>query len=306
MTAGKLFLIGLCVSFLLSPALSGQDSPVAPEPEKKIKARIAAAEKSKIVLSDDGRTVIGIMEQERKMYTIPKGVTVIGPKAFAGCVEMRKITLPDTLETIEAEAFKGCIGLKNITIPKGVKKIGREAFLGCKFKKVVIPEGVETISSSAFYGCTELERVTLPSTLVEIKGAAFRGCPKLKVVTLPASLENLASDAFHGTTIRVAPKNPNFYSDERGVLFHKPEKMLVVAPVTLPKRYTIPADITSIEKAAFQGCEEMKCVTVHAGVLKIGDGAFAGVEKVERDIVSPEVTVYCAAESKPDGWSDEW
>ena len=102
MSAGKLLLIGLCVSFLLSPALFGQDLPAAPEPEKKIKARIAAAEKSQIVLSDDGRTVIGIMEQkqERKAYTVPKGVTSIGPKAFAGCVEMRKITLPDTLVTI--------------------------------------------------------------------------------------------------------------------------------------------------------------------------------------------------------------
>ncbi|MBO5959185.1 MAG: leucine-rich repeat domain-containing protein [Lentisphaeria bacterium] len=127
----KLFLIGLCFSFLLNPALFGQND--VEEPAGKIKARIAAAEKSKIVLSDDGRTVIGIMEQkqERKAYTVPKGVTSIGPRAFAGCVEMRKITLPDTLETIEAEAFKGCIGLKNITIPKGVKKIGREAFLGC-------------------------------------------------------------------------------------------------------------------------------------------------------------------------------
>ena len=283
MSAGKLLLIGLCVSFLLSPALFGQDLPAAPEPEKKIKARIAAAEKSQIVLSEDGRTVIGVMEQkqERKAYTVPKGVTSIGPKAFAGCVEMRKITLPDTLVTIEKEAFNGCIGLKTIIIPEGVKKIGSFAFQGCKFKKVVIPEGVETISSSAFYECSELERVTLPSTLVEIKSAAFRGCPKLKVVTLPENLTTLASDAFHKTTVRVSPKNPNFYSDEKGVLFHKQEKKLVVAPVTLPKRYTIPADITSIENAAFQACEEMKCVTVHAGVLKIGDGAFAGVEKVE-------------------------
>ena len=249
MTAGKLLLIGLCVSFLLSPALFGQDLPAAPEPEKNIKARLAAAEKSQIVLSDDGRTVIGIMEQEqeRKMYTIPKGVTVIGPKAFAGCTEMRKITLPDTLEVIEAEAFKGCIGLKNITIPKGVKKIGREAFQGCKFKKVEIPQGVVTISARAFYECSELERVVLPSTLVEIKSAAFRGCPKLKVVTLPENLTILASDAFHKTMVRVSPKNPNFYSDEKGVLFHKQEKKLVVAPMTLPKRYTIPADITSIE-----------------------------------------------------------
>ena len=66
MSAGKLFLIGLCVSFLLSPALFGQDLPAAPEPEKKIKARIAAAEKSQIVLSEDGRTVIGIMEQKQE------------------------------------------------------------------------------------------------------------------------------------------------------------------------------------------------------------------------------------------------
>ena len=56
---------------------------------------------------------------------------------------------------------------------------------------------------------------------------------------------------------------------------------LIVAPRALPKRYTIPPDITSIENGAFQVCEEMKCVTIHAGVLKIGDGAFAGVEKVE-------------------------
>ena len=282
----KLFWIGTCFSFLLIPALSGQDD--VEEPAGKIKARIAAAEKSQIALSDDGKTVIGVRELDRKMYVVPKGVTVIGPKAFAGCTEMRKITLPDTLETIEAEAFKGCIGLKNITIPKGVKKIGMEAFQGCKFKKVEIPQGVVTISARAFYECSELERVLLPSTLVEIKFSAFRGCPKLKDVTLPASLENLASDAFHGrTTIRVAPKNPNFYTDAKGVLFHRESKKLIVAPRALPKRYTIPPDITSIENGAFQVCEEMKCVTIHAGVLKIGDGAFAGVEKIELAAENP-------------------
>ena len=275
----KLFWIGTCFSFLLIPALSGQDD--VEEPAGKIKARIAAAEKSQIALSDDGKTVIGVRELDRKMYVVPKGVTAIGPEAFAGCTEMRKITLPDTLEVIEEEAFKGCIGLKNITIPKGVKKIGREAFQGCKFKKVEIPQGVVTISARAFYECSELERVVLPSTLVEIKSSAFRGSPKLKDVTLPASLETLASDAFHGTTIRVAPKNPNFYTDAKGVLFHRESKKLIVAPRALPKRYTIPPDITSIENGAFQVCEEMKCVTIHAGVLKIGDGAFACVEKVE-------------------------
>ena len=275
----KLLLIGLCFSFLLNPALFGQDD--VEEPAGKIKARIAAAEKAQIVLSEDGRTVTGVLDKERKMFTIPKGVTAIGPEAFAGCVQMRKITLPDTLKIIDAGAFKGCIGLKNITIPKGVEKIGKEAFLGCKFKKVEIPQGVVTISARAFYECSELERVVLPSTLVEIKSSAFRGCPKLKDVTLPASLEKLASDAFHVATLKVSPKNPQFYTDAKGVLFHRGDRKLIVAPRALPKRYVIPPDIISIESGAFQICEEMKCVTIHAGVITIGDGAFAGVEKVE-------------------------
>lgn len=281
MNTKRKFFAVVFLSSLLVAVVFGKETPEV-EPPGKIKARIAAAEKAKLVLSEDGRTVTGVKDRERKTFTIPQGVTAIGAEAFAECPNLRKVTIPDTVEVIGPAAFKNNLALKSVSLPKSVKRIGRAAFQKCGIKRIEVPEGVTVIDSLTFYDCPELERVTLPATVTEIRSRAFWASPHIKEITLPEGLTTLGRDSIYGVAIKVSPKNPHFYIDGKGVLFDRRENKLIVAPRSLTRRYAIPEDITSIEYGAFQFCgRNMNNIIVHKGVTMIGDGAFVGSEAVE-------------------------
>ena len=62
---------------------------------------------------------------------IPRGVTIIGYRAFYGCNRITSITIPNSVTSIGQFAFMGCSGLTSITIPNSVTRIYDGAFEGC-------------------------------------------------------------------------------------------------------------------------------------------------------------------------------
>jgi len=70
-----------------------------------------------------------------------------------------------------------------------------------------------------------------------------------------------------------AQNNPNFYFDNRGVLFNKKSKSLLGAPMDLTGSYVIPNSVTKIGRHAFVGCN-LTNITIPNSVTKIGDFAF--------------------------------
>ncbi len=67
--------------------------------------------------------------------TMDDGVTVIGPKAFEHCANLRSIRLSANLEVICLSAFLGCKSLKEIHIPHSLKRVDDWAFGLCCFDK---------------------------------------------------------------------------------------------------------------------------------------------------------------------------
>lgn len=73
--------------------------------------------------------------------TVPTGITVIGPQAFADKPMLRSVELPGTVTAIEYKAFLNCPALEYVTIPQSVTELGQLLFLGSVQATVYTPQG---------------------------------------------------------------------------------------------------------------------------------------------------------------------
>lgn len=73
--------------------------------------------------------------------TVPTGVTVIGPQAFADKPMLRSVELPNTVTAIRDKAFLNCPALEYVTIPQSVTALGQLLFLGSVQSAVYTPDG---------------------------------------------------------------------------------------------------------------------------------------------------------------------
>ena len=144
-------------------------------------------------------------------------------------------------------------------------------------RTVRIGDGVTTIPRYSFAYLPNLTTVQLSNTVTTI-GAAFQGCDQLTTVTIPASVTDLSTAAFQEcaslTGIWVNPNNPNYSSDDRGVLFNKNKTELLTAPGGLSGHYTVPEGVTSISQA-FRVCEKLTSVTIPSSVTVLPSYAFS-------------------------------
>jgi hypothetical protein len=77
------------------------------------------------------------------------------------------------------------------------------------------------------------------------------------------------------TSIKVDSNNPNYSSDNFGVLFNKTKTLIIQYPAgnTQPS-YTIQNTVTSIENYAFQQAPNLTSITIPASVTNIGNYTF--------------------------------
>jgi hypothetical protein len=64
-------------------------------------------------------------------YTIPEGVTNIGPYAFNDCTSVTGVTIPSSVNSIGADAFVSCSSLANVTLTNGLANIGSSRWFRC-------------------------------------------------------------------------------------------------------------------------------------------------------------------------------
>ena len=153
------------------------------------------------------------------------------------------------------------------------------------------------IGANAFYNCTlSTGRILLPEGMIYIDDYAFEGA-EVGTLRLSSTIQHIAPYAFAGNKfgdLTVVPANPYFAflnSDQEDrnftVLTNKEQTTLLCAPGAKAREYNgdgsttyittfnVPTQITEIGDMAFYGNQNLTRVNLHAGITRLGMGAFS-------------------------------
>lgn len=227
--------------------------------------------------------------------TIGKGVNNIGENVFFDCNSLKSITVDSKNKDYSSDTYGVLYNKKktmlmqypvgntrtSFSIPDSVTAIGVYAFRNCKrLNNIIFPESVTYISNHAFYACTGLTSVTIDGWVRTIGIHSFDNCTKLTTVTIGKYVSAIGEMAFNNCTalksIVVDPKNESYSSDINGALYNKDKTKIIRYPIgNTQTSFSIPNSVKNIDKYAFNGCANIKCVTIGAGVTNIGNMAFS-------------------------------
>ena len=201
-------------------------------------------------------------------YAIPAEVTSIAPEAFNDADNLTAVTIPAGLTSISSWAFVNCSKLTSITIPVAVKEIGYNAFISCQALTEIKVEAANTAYTSVDGVLFDKSKKTLikypegrkatayaiPAGVTNIEENAFEGSEKLTSITIPATVKKIGEGAFFrsGLTSAVIPAGVDTIKSH---LFSWCENLTSV---------TLPASVKWIEYGAFNGCKNLKSLTVGA------------------------------------------
>jgi uncharacterized repeat protein (TIGR02543 family) len=138
-------------------------------------------------------------------FTIPTGVTTIGPSAF-GESGVTSVTIPASVTTIGIYAFQNAASLASVTFSgSALTTIAEGTFQGASaLTSVTIPAGVTSIGMFAFRDATELTSVTIPASVTSIGQYAFLDATKLASFAFLGNAPTISDNAFYGIASRTA------------------------------------------------------------------------------------------------------
>ena len=150
-----------------------------------------------------------------------------------------------------------------------------------------------------------LDEIHIPEMLggYEVTGLAAKimedeanlyGDDTVTAVFIPKTVTNISSEAFYLADlgyIVVDEDNPNYSSDDNGVLFNKDKTKLLNACICFSGgTYTVPDGVTSIYYRAFVHCLFVKNIVLPDTVTSIGSQAFFDCQSLESVNVPEGVT----------------
>lgn len=219
-------------------------------------------------ISDDGKTLVEVLDKRAKHITIPEGVEVIWKRAFNECYQLQSIEVAEgnrRFASIDGILYNKrqtkliCVPTdarlydvdteKSFSIPEGVKAIDKRAFYECMMNghrvSVHIPDSVTKIGVEAFAHCKLLDTVNIPGSVKRIEARTFYLDYFLRVVDIADGVEEIGEWAFYNCQAL--------------------------------ESIDIPASVTTIGGWAFADCEALRSIHMHSTNpegLEIAEDAF--------------------------------
>lgn len=184
------------------------------------------------------------------------GTVRAGINSFKNLSLVTELILPESLRTIGAGAFENMSGLTRLTVPAGVTSIGAGAFRGTD-------------------GLTEINYNAVAAGDFEVNGGVFATAGVTSAdltVNIGGAVEFIPSYLF-------APEEETAYGRIKRVTFASPSALETVgsfafAHLASAVFFPIPANVRTIGRRAFYGCELITEAAL-GSVVAIEEGAFA-------------------------------
>ncbi len=191
-------------------------------------------------------TLLQYKDKNLGSVIIPKGVKVIGERAFENC-RIESVEFPDTLIKIDRRAFRWCMYLKSVRIPDSVKSIENEAFRECpRLEHLELGNGVKKIGCRAFHYCENIFGTVSGNSVNVIGAYAFQSCKNIKRIEFPECKsvgDSSFSCCFEMEYAEVG--NPDIIGNQT---FYFCKSL---------KNFMIPESVKQIRQSAFKFCDAL-------------------------------------------------